>query len=71
MKHPVIEPKNPLLRDQTRVTSIPIFFSSRKSAFSMLRSVMTSCIALVGVIKDKLRRPNLLESQTATTRFDT
>ena len=34
-------------------------------------SVITSCKAVGGTIKDKLRRPNLLESHTATVRFAT
>ena len=37
----------------------------------MPRSVITSCTAEGGAINDRLRRPNLLESQTATVFFAT
>src|SRR2546425_12875877 len=68
------EPQSPgrtihRLSFQTRVTSKPDFLSARKSDLGIPRSVITSCKALVGTINDKLRRPNLLESHTATVLF--
>src|SRR3954451_20069029 len=55
----------------TTVTSIPPCFNARRSVFGALRSVMTACTAEDGAISDRLRRPNLLESQTATVLFAT
>ena len=49
------------------VTSIPIFLSEARSVLGIPRSVINWCTAESGAIEDKLRRPNLLESQTATT----
>src|ERR1700736_864293 len=52
----------------TRVTSI---FASRKllrCGFPIFLSVIASCTAEVGKIRDKLLRPNLLESQTTIVR---
>jgi len=41
------------------------------SDFGALRSVITSFNADGGAISERLRRPNLLESQTATVRLAT
>src|SRR5437588_4297937 len=56
---------------QTRVTSIPVFLRAFRSDCGMFRSLMICCSAVGGTISDKLRRPNLLESQTATVRLAT
>src|SRR5580700_7860401 len=49
----------------TRVTFTPASFSACKSAFGICLSVITSCTADTGMMLHRLRRPNLLESQTA------
>src|SRR5882762_3335507 len=56
---------------QTSVTSTPIFFSALRSDLGIPWSVITSCKATGGTISDKLLRPNLLESHTATVRLAT
>src|SRR6202034_37657 len=55
----------------TRVTSIPACFRTFRSGLGAPRSVMTSCTADVATIRERLRSPNLLESQTATVRLAT
>src|SRR6185369_8675279 len=56
---------------QTSVTSTPSFFRARRSDLGIPWSVITSCKAAGGTIMDKLLRPNLLESHTATVRLAT
>src|SRR5919108_3783110 len=63
--------RNGRLFSQTRVTSIPAFLRARKSDLGIPRSVMIWCRALGGPIREKLRRPNLLESHTATIHLAT
>src|ERR1035437_1833390 len=53
----------------TRVTSILACFRTLRSDLGAPRSVMTSCRADVGTMIERLRRPNLLESLTATVGF--
>src|SRR5450432_1020723 len=53
------------LLSQTSVTSIPDFLSAARSDVGIAWSEMTPCSEDVGPIKERLRRPNLLESQTA------
>src|SRR5438270_12886523 len=55
----------------TRVTSIPACFRILRSDLEAPRSVMTACRADVGTIRERLRCPNLLESQTAIVRLAT
>src|SRR5208282_3146504 len=52
----------------TSVTFIPASFSACKSAFRICLSVITSWTAVIGMMLQRLRRPNLLESQTAIVR---
>src|SRR6266478_3316065 len=61
--------ENGLREYQASVTAIPAFFRARKSDLGIPWSVITSCKVVGGTISDKLRRPNLLESHTATVRF--
>ena len=51
------------------VTSMPALFKAFISAFGMPWSVMTWCKAEGSTISERLRRPNLLESQVATVRL--
>src|SRR5208282_3860708 len=53
----------------TSVTSIPALFRVRKSDCGICGSVMIWWTTEVGAMRDRLLRPNLLESHTATTRL--